>query len=126
MQQPGAIRQRDGLGPAANGQLAVDAGGMVHDGLRAEEEILRDLRVGPAAGDGGEDLQLPAFARPRCACWVGTTPDAGAPAEFTVTADSAISAATSSARLRSHPQPCPPDIRCPAPAAVRALVIDAV
>ena len=46
------------FGPVGDVELAVDAGRVRLDGARGDDELLRDLLVGPAQGDELEHFQL--------------------------------------------------------------------
>ena len=58
VQEPPAAGDGGGLGAAGGAELAEDVGDVHRDGLRADEQLLADLAVGPALGDQGEDLGL--------------------------------------------------------------------
>ena len=48
----------DGLGPAADAELAVDGDAVVHHGLGADAQGRGDVLVGAAAGDQAEHVEL--------------------------------------------------------------------
>jgi hypothetical protein len=58
VEQAGAVGQSHRFGSAAHAQLAVHVRAVVHDRLRAQVQSGGDLRVGLAAGDRGQHLEL--------------------------------------------------------------------
>ena len=57
-QEPELPGARDGLDPVGRAELARDRVDVGLDGAHGHEQLGRDLAVGAAAGDEGQDLQL--------------------------------------------------------------------
>ena len=54
----GLIGGDDELGPGSSGEFGHDAADVGLDGVRADEQVLSDLRIGPTPTDVGQDVDL--------------------------------------------------------------------